>query len=62
YVSGGGALVPGLYESLQEKIPNGLRLVKDPIYSNATGLYKLGQMISLSSSSTGVQQETHHLP
>lgn len=61
YVSGGGALVPGLYESLQEKIPDGLRIVKDPIYSNAMGLYKLGQMISLSSSSTGVQQVTHHL-
>jgi actin-like ATPase involved in cell morphogenesis len=57
YVSGGGALVPGLYESLQEKIHNGLRIVKDPVYSNATGLYKLGQIIS----STGVQQVTHHL-
>ena len=58
YVSGGGALVPGLCESLQAKMPDSIRIVKDPVYSNATGLYKLGQIIS---SSTGVQQETHHL-
>jgi len=57
YVSGGGALVPGLCESLQGKIPDSIRIVKDPVYSNATGLYKLGQMVS----STGVQQVTHHL-
>jgi actin-like ATPase involved in cell morphogenesis len=57
YVSGGGALVPGLCESLQAKISDSIRIVKDPVYSNATGLYKLGQMLS----STGVQQETHHL-
>jgi actin-like ATPase involved in cell morphogenesis len=56
YVSGGGALVPGLCESLQAKISDSLRIVKDPVYSNATGLYKLGQMLS----STGVQQVTHH--
>jgi hypothetical protein len=55
YLSGGGALVPGLYESLQGKVPDNLVLVKDPVYSNATGLYKLGQMIS----NTGVQQVTH---
>ena len=58
HVSGGGALVPGLCESLQAKIPDSIRIVKDPVYSNATGLYKLGQIVS----STGVQQETHHLP
>ncbi|MDE1845180.1 MAG: rod shape-determining protein [Thaumarchaeota archaeon] len=58
YVSGGGALVSGLCESLQAKVPENLRIVKDPVYSNATGLYKLGQMVS----STGVQQVTHHLP
>jgi len=57
YVSGGGALVPGLCESLQGKVPDSIRIVKDPVYSNATGLYKLGQMVS----STGVQQVTHHL-
>lgn len=57
FVSGGGALVLGLCESLQAKIPDSIRIVKDPVYSNATGLYKLGQMVS----STGVQQETHHL-
>jgi len=57
YMSGGGALVPGLCESLQAKIPDSIIIVKDPVYSNATGLYKLGQMVS----STGVQQVTHHL-
>src|SRR5487761_1445743 len=58
YVSGGGVLVAGLCESLQGKISDSLRIVKDPVYSNAIGLYKLGQIIS---SSTGVQQETHRL-
>ena len=58
YVSGGGVLVTGLCESLQGKISDSLRIVKDPVYSNAIGLYKLGQIIS---SSTGVQQETHRL-
>lgn len=57
YVSGGGTLISGLCESLQRKVSENLRIVKDPVYSNATGLYKLGQIIS----STGVQQETHHL-
>ncbi len=57
YVSGGGVLVAGLCESLQAKISDSLRIVKDPVYSNATGLYKLGQIIS---SSTGVPQVTHH--
>ena len=57
YVSGGGVLVSGLCESLQGKISDSLRIVKDPVYSNAIGLYKLGQIIS---SSTGVQQVTHH--
>lgn len=46
YVSGGGILIDGLYASLQAKVPDSLRIVKDPVYSNATGLYKLGQMIS----------------
>ena len=55
YLSGGGALIPGLYESLQGKVPDNLVLVKDPVYSNATGLYKLGQMIS----NTEGQQVTH---
>jgi actin-like ATPase involved in cell morphogenesis len=56
YVSGGGVLVAGVCESLQGKVPDSLRIVKDPVYSNAIGLYKLGQMLS----STGVQQETSH--
>jgi actin-like ATPase involved in cell morphogenesis len=56
YVSGGGALVPGLCESLQSKVSDSLRLVKDPIFSNATGLYKLGQMLS----STEGQQVISH--
>lgn len=47
YVSGGGALVEGLYGSLQAKIPDSIRMVKDPVYSNAAGLYKLGKMVSL---------------
>ncbi|MDE1766450.1 MAG: hypothetical protein KGI27_09315, partial [Thaumarchaeota archaeon] len=55
YLSGGGALVEGLCESLQAKVTDSLRIVKDPIYSNAAGLYKLGKMIS----STGGQKETH---
>jgi actin-like ATPase involved in cell morphogenesis len=55
YVSGGGALIMGLCESLQTKVPDSLRIVKDPVYSNAIGLYKLGQMIS----STEGQQVTH---
>ena len=45
YVSGGGVLVrTGLCESLQGKISDSLRIVKDPVYSNAIGLYKLGQI------------------
>ncbi|MGI0061840.1 MAG: hypothetical protein ACREBA_05240, partial [Nitrosotalea sp.] len=55
YVSGGGILIDGLCESLLGKVPNSLRIVKDPVYSNATGLYKLGKIIS----STGDQQVTH---
>lgn len=55
YLSGGGALVEGLCGSLQAKIPERLRIAKDPIYSNADGLYKLGTMIS----NTEGQQETH---
>ncbi|HEX5457141.1 MAG TPA: hypothetical protein VFX64_02005 [Candidatus Nitrosotalea sp.] len=57
YVSGGGILIDGLYESLLGKVSCNLGIVKDPVYSNATGLYKLGLMIS---SSTGGQQVTHH--
>ncbi|MGI0101243.1 MAG: ParM/StbA family protein [Nitrosotalea sp.] len=45
YVSGGGALVDGLFESLKAKAHDNLKLVKDPVYSNAQGLYKLGRMI-----------------
>ncbi len=56
YVSGGGALVEGLCESLQSKVQESLRIAKDLAYSNATGLYKLGRMIS----STEGQQGTHH--
>lgn len=54
YVSGGGVLIEGLCGSLQAKVHDDLRIVKDPIYSNAQGLYKLGKMIS---SSTEGQQE-----
>lgn len=60
YMSGGGALVEGLCESLQGKVQDSLRIVKDPVYSNATGLYKLGKMVSLSKSSTVCQQGIHH--
>lgn len=60
YVSGGGVLVEGLCESLQAKVSDTLKIVKDPIYSNAAGLYKLGKMVSISKSSTEDQQETHH--
>jgi actin-like ATPase involved in cell morphogenesis len=57
YVSGGGILIDGLCESLLGKVSGNLGIVKDPVYSNATGLYKLGQMIS---SSTGDQQAIFH--
>lgn len=56
YVSGGGALVEGLCESLQAKIPDILRMVKDPLYSNATGLYNLGRMISNTEGQQGIHQ------
>lgn len=36
----------GLYQSLQAKVHDNLKLVQDPVYSNALGLYKLGTMIS----------------
>lgn len=48
YVSGGGVIIDGLCQSLQAKIHDNLKLVKDPVYSNAQGLYKLGRMISSS--------------
>ncbi|MGB9003110.1 MAG: hypothetical protein WCC52_04825 [Nitrosotalea sp.] len=57
YVSGGGALVDGLCVSLQTKVHDSLRIAKDPLYSNAVGLYKLGKMVSLSSIED--QQETY---
>jgi actin-like ATPase involved in cell morphogenesis len=57
YVSGGGILIDGLCESLLGKVTCNLRIVKDPVYSNVTGLYKLGLMIS---SSTGGQQAIPH--
>ena len=53
YLSGGGALIDGLCESLQSKVPDTLKVALDPVYSNAAGLYKLGTMAS---SSTGGQQ------
>jgi actin-like ATPase involved in cell morphogenesis len=46
YISGGGVLVDGLYDSLKSKVPDNLKMVKDPVYSNALGLYKLGKIIS----------------
>ncbi|MGI0093896.1 MAG: hypothetical protein ACREA8_07320, partial [Nitrosotalea sp.] len=56
YVSGGGILIDGLCESLLGKVPGNLRIAKDPVYSNATGLYKLGLIIS----NTGDQQAIPH--
>ncbi len=58
YVSGGGVLVDELYQSFQAKVHDDLKLVKDPVYSNVQGLYKLGKMIS---ASTEGQQEISHL-
>ncbi|MGI0070233.1 MAG: ParM/StbA family protein, partial [Nitrosopumilaceae archaeon] len=60
YMSGGGVLVEGLCESLHAKVHDKLKIVKDPLYSNATGLYKLGGMVSLPSSSTEGQQAIFH--
>jgi len=59
HISGGGVLVEGLYESLKAKVDDNLKLVKDPVYSNAQGLYKLGTMIS---SSTEGRQEVSPVP
>ena len=55
YVSGGGVLVPGFCEALQKKI-SCFKVAKDPVYSNAQGLYKLGTMIS---STQGLQERSH---
>ena len=54
YVSGGGALILGLCESLQAKVPDNLRIAKDPVFSNAAGLYKLGQLISNTEGQQGI--------
>lgn len=62
YVSGGGALIAGLCESLQQKVPDSLKIAKDPVFSNVAGLYKIGQLISLSTSSTEDQQGIFHPP
>jgi methylmalonyl-CoA mutase cobalamin-binding subunit len=37
-LSGGGILVPGLYNHLKRKIADSLYTVEDPIFSNATGM------------------------
>ncbi|MDE1862985.1 MAG: hypothetical protein KGI33_08745 [Thaumarchaeota archaeon] len=58
YLSGGGVLVPGFCEALRKKIPC-FKVAKDPAYSNAQGLYKLGTMIP---SSTQGRQERSHVP
>lgn len=58
YLSGGGVLVEGLCPALQERIGGTLKVASDPVYSNAQGLYKLGQMIS----STEGRQEISHVP
>lgn len=49
YLSGGGTLIEGLCKLLEARIRRTLHIAKDPVYSNAQGLYKLGTMISSSS-------------
>ncbi|MHB8546685.1 MAG: ParM/StbA family protein [Nitrosotalea sp.] len=40
-VSGGGILLPGMKEALESKLGTGIIVPKDPVFSNAIGLYKL---------------------
>ena len=38
---GGGILLPGMKEALESKLGTGIIVPKDPVFSNAIGLYKL---------------------
>ncbi|MHB8602383.1 MAG: ParM/StbA family protein [Nitrosotalea sp.] len=40
-VSGGGILMRGMKEALESKLGTGIIVPKDPVFSNAIGLYKL---------------------
>ncbi|MDE1813822.1 MAG: hypothetical protein KGH87_01075 [Thaumarchaeota archaeon] len=40
-VSGGGILLPGMKETLESKLGTSVIVPKDPVFSNAIGLYKL---------------------
>lgn len=46
HLSGGGVLVEGLVALLQERVNCTIKVARDPVYSNAQGLYKLGENIS----------------
>ncbi len=54
YLSGGGALIEGLCKQLETKIQRTLHMAKDPVYSNALGLYKLGTVVSSSEGPKGI--------
>ena len=44
-LSGGGSLIPGLRDALKEQLKTSLLAPEDPIFSNALGFYKMGQML-----------------
>jgi len=44
-LSGGGSLIAGLRDALKEQLKTNLLAPEDPIFSNALGFYKMGQML-----------------
>jgi actin-like ATPase involved in cell morphogenesis len=54
YLSGGGVLIDDICKLLEARIRRTLHVAKDPVYSNALGLYKLGCTISSSGGPKGI--------
>jgi len=54
-VSGGGLLVPGLYNQLKRKIADSLHTVKDPIFSNTVGMLQYAKSLMIPSTSPSSQ-------
>ncbi len=54
YLSGGGVLIDGTCKLLEARIRRTLHVAKDPVYSNALGLYKLGCTISSNGGPKGI--------
>ena len=48
-VSGGGVLVPGLYNHLKRKIADSLHVAEDPVFSNATGMLEYAKSAMITS-------------